>query len=433
MPKHVKVKKALTAYQKTIKELSDRIVVAQQAIRLLDTIKWDAEIQSEFFKHKFKNLPPITPEYYQKNALPFDPVKKIDEFYGIEIDIRRLLGQFNPVAHLMLRMCREYRLLIRMIKCRGLPEFWELSQELYGGSEDAFFAGDPNLTDLANMISSTLDNIKDMTVSDLDEKRYSSEQVVSILRKRMDKYFKGIEVHVILSDGIVADAAAGSDTIRVRSGAFFSKRDIRILEVHEGWVHIGTTINGSSQPICTFLSKGPPSSTITQEGLAIMMEILAFASYPERVRHLTNRIRAIRLAEKGANFIEVFNFFREQGLSDERSYGNTVRIFRGSVPDGGPFTKDLCYSKGLVLIYNYMRLAVLEGRADRIPLLFAGKTSLGDLRTIADLVEQGLVVPPQYVPSQMADLSAVAAWLCYANFISHLNIDKIARDYKNIL
>ena len=90
-------------------------------------------------------------------------------------------------------------------------------------------------------------------------------------------------VRVRLSDGIVADSAAGSDYIKIRSDARFTEREVRLLEVHEGWVHLGTTLSGQNQPVCTFLSKGPPSSTITQEGLAVLMEILAFASHPGRV------------------------------------------------------------------------------------------------------------------------------------------------------
>uniref|UniRef100_A0A1I7Y210 DUF1704 domain-containing protein n=1 Tax=Steinernema glaseri TaxID=37863 RepID=A0A1I7Y210_9BILA len=96
----------------------------------------------------------------------------------------------------------------------------------------------------------------------------------------------------MVSDGIVADAAAGADYIKIRSDAMFNSRDVRALEVHEGLVHVGTTLNGLNQPICTFLAKGPPSSTVTQEGLAILMEVIAFASYPSRLRKLTNRTRA---------------------------------------------------------------------------------------------------------------------------------------------
>ncbi len=67
-------------------------------------------------------------------------------------------------------------------------------------------------------------------------------------------------------------------------------------------MHLGTTLNGLAQPVCTFLSKGPPSSTITQEGLGIIAEVFTFASYPGRVKRLTNRITAVGMAEEGANF-----------------------------------------------------------------------------------------------------------------------------------
>ncbi len=106
------------------------------------------------------------------------------------------------------------------------------------------------------------------------------------------------------------------------------------LEVHEGLVHVGTTLNGLNQPMCTFLAKGPPSSTVTQEGLAILMEVIAFASYPTRLRKLTNRTRAIHMAEEGADFLEVFEFFREQGYGLEGGYSNASRVFRGSLPNG---------------------------------------------------------------------------------------------------
>lgn len=335
----------------------------------------------------------------------------------------------------MQRMCREYREVVRMLAVRGKPEFSKLSQELYGSSEDAFYAGAPNLKDLAQLVCDTLTNLEHLPHSTYDEKCYSSEETVSILQKRMSAYFQAADkrIQVKLSDGILADASAGADTIRIRRGAHFSERDIHVLEVHEGWVHIATTLNGLEQPVCTFLSKGAPSSSVTQEGLAIIMEVFTFASYPGRVRRLTNRIIAIHMAENGANFIEVFNFFRENNLTDELAYNNAMRIFRGSLSGGGPFTKDLVYSKGFILIYNYIRLAIRQGSVNHIPLLFTGKTTIQDLRTLADLVEEGIVVPPKFLPPQFADLAALSAWMCYSNFLNRLDLERIAMDYKDVL
>lgn len=425
----------LTPYQQTVRDLSDRLVKAQQPIRVLDAIKWGPEIQEAFFAAKCKKLPPVDKEYYFKNnALNFEPEEKQEEFYSLERDIRRLLGQFSPVGNIMQRMCREYRESIRMLSARGTNEFSKISQELYGSSEDAFYAGAPRLSDLATLVSQTLVNLKEQTTTEKDEKCYDSEQAVKILGERLGKYFgHEHQVKVKLSDGIIADAAAGAEFIKVRKGATFSERDLKVIEVHEGWVHMGTTVNGMRQPICTFLSKGPPSSTTTQEGLAIIMEIFTFASYPGRVRRLTDRITAIHMAEEGANFIDVFNHFIGEGFEPELSYSLATRVFRGSTPDGGPFTKDLVYSKGFVMIYNYIRLAIQRGLGSRIPILFAGKTTLEDQKVLTDLVEEGLVKPPQYVPPQFADLAALSAWMTYSLFLNKLSLEHIASDYKELL
>jgi len=425
----------LTPYQQTVYELSERLVKAQQPIRVLDAIKWDNGIKEEFFKAKGKKLPLVDTTYYQKHSLPFDPNNKKEEFYTLERDVRRLLGQFSAVGNIMQRMCREYRELIRMLEARGLPEFSKISQELYGSAEDAFYAGAPRLRDLATLISNALANLKDQVNTPADIKCYNSEQAVNILSERLNNYFGGSkqQIRVKLSDDIIADAAAGADIIKLRTEATFSERELRVIEVHEGWVHIGTTLNGMAQPICTFLSKGPPSSTITQEGLAILMEIFTFASYPDRVQRLTNRVTAISMAEQGANFLDIYKFFCEQGLNEEDSYAHASRIFRGSTPTGGPFTKDLVYSKGFVLIYNYVRLAIQRGLISRIPLLFAGKTTLEDQRTLADLVAEGLVVAPQYVPPQFVDIAALSAWMSYSLFLNRLSLERIAVDYKDIL
>lgn len=422
-------------YHQVIRELSERIVNAQRPIRILDALKWDPSIQEIFFSKKCKELPPINQAYYEKNLFKFDPQKKIEEFYHIERDIGRQLGQFSSVGSIMKRICREYTTVVMMLQARGTKQFTRFSQQLYGSSEDAFYAGAPTLKDLAVVVSNSLHHIHTQAFGEKDKKQFTAEQVVDKLSKKLGKYFsdKKTPIQVVLSDGIVADAAAGAECIKIRSNAKFSKRDIRVLEVHEGWVHLGTTINGLSQPTCTFLSKGPPSSTVTQEGLAIIMEIFTFSSNPDRLQRLIDRVRAIHMVEQGADFLDVFNFFQEQGHSKEDSYSRTMRVFRGSTPKCGPFTKDLSYNKGFILIYNYIRLAIQKGLLSRIPLLFVGKTTLEDIHVLEDLVEEGVVVPPKYVPPQFKDLAALSAWMCYSLFLNQLDLKRLASEYKGIL
>jgi uncharacterized protein (TIGR02421 family) len=423
-------------YQNVIHELSERIVAAQKPIRVLDSIKWTSDIQEQFFKNKFKKLPHVDLRYYQeKNPLQFDAIKKLEEFHDIERSIRRKLGQYSGVGSIMQRMCREYCRVVEMLQARGTPRFTEISQELYGSSEDAFHIGAPTLKDLATLVSNTLANIKDQVKTEADEEIFTSEEVVTILGEKLSSYFADADrvPRVEISDGIVADAAAGAERIKIHADYMFSEREIRTFEIHEGWVHLGTTLNGMMQPVCTFLSKGPPSSTITQEGLAIITEVFAFSSYPGRLKRLTNRITGVNMAEEGANFLDVFNFFREQGMENIDSYHSTTRVFRGSIPDGGPFTKDLSYSKGFILIYNYVRLAVQRGLLSNIPLLFVGKTTLEDIHIISDLVDEQIVMPPRYVPPQFQDIAALSAWMCYSLFLNKLDLQRLATDFKAIL
>ncbi|MFG3451254.1 MULTISPECIES: flavohemoglobin expression-modulating QEGLA motif protein [Pseudomonadaceae] len=425
----------LDEYQLTVRGLSDRIVEAQTPVRVLDAVKWDDSVRQSFFATGARELPKVDRAYYESRPLAFDSSAKKEEFQNIERDITRQLGQFNPVGQIMRRMCKEYRMVIRMLEARGTADFGLISQELYGAASDAFHAGDPTLADLGLMLSDYLNNIADRGDLKDEAKLLTAPQAVEMLQRRLDLVFgegEGV-IRVFESDGILADAAAGADYIKIRSDAMFNERDVRALEVHEGLVHVGTTLNGQNQPICTFLAKGPPSSTVTQEGLAILMEVIAFASYPTRLRKLTNRTRAIHMAEEGADFLDVFGFFREQGYSDDDSYGNASRVFRGSTPDGLPFTKDLSYLKGFIMIYNYIQLAVRKGKLEQIPLLFCGKTTLEDMRTLRQLVEEGMVVPPKYLPQQFQDLNALSAWMCFSNFLNHLSLDRIEADYANII
>src|SRR5579862_8073988 len=92
------------AYRRTLRELSDRIVQAQQPLRILDSIKWGPEIQTAFFAKKCKELPKVDTDYYKKNALEFDFAKKQEEFQLLERDISREVGQFSSVGSIMLRM-----------------------------------------------------------------------------------------------------------------------------------------------------------------------------------------------------------------------------------------------------------------------------------------------------------------------------------------
>ena len=254
-------RKSQDDYHEIIRALSGRLVEAQTPIRVLDAIKWDDSVRQGFLKAKGRAMPAVDRAYYDSRPLAFDAVAKKLEFQNIERDITRQLGQFNPVGQIMRRMCKEYRMVIRMLEARGTADFGLISQELYGAASDAFHAGDPTLADLGLMLSDYLNNIAARGDLHDEPKSLTAKDAVAILQERLAKVFGDDTIRVLESDGIVADAAAGADYIKIRSDALFNERDVRALEVHEGMVHVGTTLNGLNQPVCTFLAKGPPSST----------------------------------------------------------------------------------------------------------------------------------------------------------------------------
>lgn len=418
-----------------IRELSDKIVSAQEPIRILDAIKWNEEIKQEFFKNKCEKLPALDKDFYSKNPLGFDPNEKIAEFRNIIRETKNRLGEYSNITGLIESRCEDYCKAIHMLSARGTSLFSYLAMELYGSPDDAFYPTGPRLSELGVLLADTLKTLTLELKTEADEKRYSAMEAMVILQGRLSSYFSHHnQMMVKLSDNIVADAAAGAEVIKINQKARFSERDLKYLEVHEGWVHLGTTLNGAAQPLCTFLGKGSPSSSVTQEGLAIINEIFTFSSYPTRLLKITNRVAALELARKGANFMDVFRFFRDQGFDDNESYNYSVRTFRGGLPEGtGPFTKDLSYAKGFVLIYNYIRLAVKQGLVKQIPIFFVGKTLIEDVQVLTELMEEGIISKPLYLPPNFKDLAALSCWMSMSLFLNKFDLDTVAKHYRLIL
>ncbi|MBA4696521.1 MAG: flavohemoglobin expression-modulating QEGLA motif protein [Legionella sp.] len=417
-----------------IRELSTRLVAAQDSIHILDSIKWDDSIKRRFFECNAQYLPKVDRDYYQNRPLPFDVKEKQEEFRLIIRDAQNHLGQYSPVTRLIKRQCEEYSLAVQMLEARGTPTFCELSMELYGSPNDAFYLGGPRLSDLGTLLFDVLTALDVQLQSDADIKRYSAEEAQQLLQKRLSTFFTAHNdrITVTVSDDMVADASAGADTIKLSQKTRFSERDLRYLEVHEGWVHVGTTLNGELQP-CFFLSKGSPSCSVIQEGLAVITEIVTFSSYPARVRKITNRVIALEKVRLGANFIDIYRYFLQCGLTADESYNHTVRVFRGSTPEGGPFTKDLAYAKGFLLVYNYLRFAISQHRVDSIPLLFAGKVVLDDLPLLNELKERGLLVAPRYMPTPFQDFAALSAWMSFSLFLNQFSLTEMQKNFRFLL
>lgn len=415
------------SYRRQVHEFSERIVDAQKSIRILDAIKWDDAVREAFFADNAREQPPVDADYYRDHPLGYDSPALRTHLEDLARDIRSRLGEEDSAAALMLRMCREYIDVLRMLEARGTPEFARISTDLFGSSGDGVYEGGPSLAELAAELDRSLLAIHESMFFEPEPREITTDAAVSILQQRLDEAFPDPDtrVRVVVSDGIVADAAAGSDYIKLRKDALFTERDLRVLEVHEGWVHVGTTLNGRAQPTCTFLSKGTPSTTVTQEGLALFTEIVTASSHPARLRRVADRVRGIAMAENGATFRDVYECFVDEGRPSADAYTSCARIFRGSTPEGRPFTKDLAYSRGFVQVYNFIRLAARRGLLNRIGVLFCGKVAVEDIGKISELVSRGIVASPRHVPPFIADMNALTAFMTFTVFVSHMEMDRM--------
>jgi uncharacterized protein (TIGR02421 family) len=405
------------SYKEIVAGLAGRIVEAQRPIRVLQALRWDDEVEHNFLRSKPRELPKLDATFYERLELGFHPRDKEREFEQIARDIDRDLGEHDAVGHIMMTTALEYRDVVRMLAARGTPAFYAWSRKLYGSPKDKFPDGRSTVRDLGQLLYGILTNVDEWSFplrsgSPMYARTIDAPEAARQLGERLASYFGETGVRVEADDGILADASAGSDYVKVRTGAKFSPRDIDILEVHEGWVHVATSLNGQAQPVAKWLAKGPPRTTAVQEGLAALLEMFTFRTYPRRARRLNDRVLAVDKAEDGASFLDVF---------------------RGGVLEGGaPFTKDACYCKGIVLNYAFIRSAIQHDRVDLVPFLFVGKVAHEDVPVLARRVSDGVVMPPKFLPPMFRDLNGLAIWMAYSTFFSQLGGEAIAEHYARL-
>jgi len=421
-------------YKEKLKNFSTRLIEAQRPIRLLDAIKWDPKILDDVRKSKYKELPKIDASTYEKNSPGFDQEKKLEELKNIREGIEKEIGAEDSLAKILIETCSEYEDLVHMMAVRGAPEFYEYSRRLYGSPKDLFFGSKASVKDLGLHLYNILSSVDDNTLGDTRAEFVDANTAVADLNDRFSKYFPGESVRVYAADEMLADAAASALSIKLRGSARFMKRDVDILEVHEGWVHMGTTINGVEQKIAKWLYKGPPRVSATQEGLAILMEIFSFVTSPRRARKINDRVLAIDKAEDGANFLEVLEYFRTEGYEEDECLTATQRVFRGGMVEGGkPFTKDLSYCKGFVENYNFIRACIQAGKSEMVPFLFVGKVKVTDVPIIYHKFKEGIIDPPKYLPPFFRDLNSLVVWMSFLNFLSAADMSSAQDAYRHLI
>ena len=423
----------LAEYQQNVRNLSDRLLELQKPIRILDAIKWPSQVQKRFLESGGQIMPDIDLAYYDGISLGFDPDTLRDRFLELRREVSRRLGRRDGLGSIICNTIDQYLLVIELLRHRGTVDFGRYSRQLYGSARDHLRGDRKSLRQLGEKLCDIFSLPAAEHLTRPYERNISASTAVEVLQQRLGNYFQPGDIRVILSDGIVSDAAAGGDYIKINQDSEFSDIDLQILEVHEGWVHVGTTLNGRAQPWASWLSVGSPRVTACQEGLAVLMETLTFSSHPGRALKVSDRVVAVDMAEQGADFIEVYRFFCDRGLRQEDSYKITQRVFRGGTVGGGSvFTKDLSYLRGFVENVNFIRSSIHAGVPEILPMLFVGKVTLDDIPILYQHYLEGTIAGPKYVPAMFRDLNGLYVWFGFASGISVINMARVQKHFHRL-
>ncbi|MBL9025916.1 MAG: DUF1704 domain-containing protein [Myxococcales bacterium] len=405
------------SYKEVLARLAQRLLDAQRPIRILNALRWPQAAEESFLKSRARELPSI--EY--DADLGFDPEAKKAELVELAKDIDKELGQKDELARILKDSVEDFQRVVVMLESRGTKRFYDQSRRLYGSAKDVLPDGKTTVRSMALSLYEQLTSIACERLGEPQRRDIDAQTAALVLNERLGRFFGETAVRVQVDDTLVADAAAGSDYVKIRSGATFSRSDLDILEAHEGWVHLATSLNGAEQPVARWLAKGPPRTAAVQEGLAALVEILTFRSTPRRAKKLNDRVLAVDKAEDGASFLDVFEWYRTEGYEEDECFQNTMRIFRGGLMEGGaPFTKDACYCAGIVLNQAFMLAAIQHDRAELIPFLFVGKVAHEDVPVLFRHVSDGIVKPPTFMPMIFEDMNGLAVWLSFSSFFSTL-------------
>lgn len=405
--------------EQRIADLDRRLVEASRGIRLLGALSWAPDTIDRFLASHRAG----TPELPDVVHVPVDHAEARAALAALKQEI----DSHDPLGRYLDETAGSYARAARMLEVPGTAEFCELSSTLYGRPSDRLPGSERTHLEAADELLAQTDDLVGSGLAGEPELVHSAEVAQQMFQAQLDVFFGKGKVEVEIDPELASKAAAGSKRVRIRGRTGFSARDVEQLVQHEALVHSATALNGRSQPLLTSMSLGAPRTTLTQEGLATVAELVTRTIDVGRLRRIAVRIRATHLALEGADFIEVFRYFIEAGQSEDESARSAMRVFRGGDLRGRHvFTKDVVYLQGMVAVYTYLRKALSAQKPERIARAFAGRLHLSDVALLEEEFESGLVAPPSYLTPWASDLPALGAHLAFAQLAFRIELADLA-------
>jgi uncharacterized protein (TIGR02421 family) len=405
----------LSAEMRRYATLDQRLLGAVRAIRILPTVSWSASVEERLIAEFGAGRLSIPDIHYHPPQL----VETRAELEAIEAEA----GEDHPIADYLRRTAESWRIAAQMLESAGTDGVTRASVALYGRPGDAIPGSNRSNLDAARYFVDLADELG----ADLETEDASGSIPADELRRDMaaqlDAFFSPGVISVEVDPELTAKAAAGATRIRLRGGVRFTEYDRHQLLAHEAFVHSLTALNGREQPVLASLARTSPRVTATQEGLAVFAELMSGAIDISRLKRISLRILAIDMALNGADFVEVFRYFRACGQTVADSFHSAQRVFRG-VPLGGgsAFAKDNVYLTGLLAVHTFFRWALRQRRLDLLRNLFAGKLALHDVMSLEAHFGTGDIAAPRYLPPWMQHVHGLAGKLAFSLFVNHIHM-----------
>jgi uncharacterized protein (TIGR02421 family) len=400
------------------RDLDRTLVAVARSVRVLAELSWPEDTVQTFLAGWRRGSP----------ALPAVDAQRAD--YGREIEaleaVRAAADPGHPLEQFIAETAASFATAARMLEEAGTPRFTLLSRALYGAPDDRIAGSQRSHRTAAEHLLELTGQLAAAGVTPAADYCVTADAVRGELEREFAAFFGEAAPAVIVDPRLAAKAAAGATRVRLRSATCFSELDVRQLVEHEGFVHAATAINGRAQPVLTCMALSSPRTTATQEGLATFAELATRVIDIARLRRLALRVLAIGLALDGADYVDVFRFFLDQGQSEDESAHSAMRVFRGGHVRGGvAFTKDTVYLAGLISVHTFFRKAIAESRPELVRRLFAGRLRLSDVVALEASFAAGDVSDARFVPAWAGALPNLAAYLAFSSVASWIDLEAV--------
>lgn len=416
------------------RDMSHEIRTAQKDLRILSAVRWDKDFEANYLAQEGKPTLDSVRFNYKSRKPNFLLNEKLALLQNLQSRVTNELEESPDLQFIFQAILRDLTNVAKLITKVGTEEFGLLSEDLWGSPKQRLSPSGPTILNVAERFGRNLNRVSDSETEKMFPKVLNSEGLASLLRSRLQESHLIERVKVIVTNQLVADAAAGSDYVKIRRDAKFSIKDVDVLLYHEVYTHIVTGLNGRSQRYAKWLGFDSPRCSSTQEGLAVFIELLSGKTYPRRQKRIIDRIMLLGMIEAGDQPSRMYEWLLDMGYSHKEALSLIMRAFRGSNPEARrPFTKDVSYIKGLIECFNFIHLSLIHNHYDHIHALYCGKMNVREVPHIVNLMKDGLIEKPRWIPPEFLDLDSLAGWFGTVIAMSDIRDIELQTAYRSTL